>query len=216
MRKRLGATVALAIVAVVVFASPALAHVTIEPSEATAGTFVTLRFNVPNEQPLANTVKFEVKFDTFHSIPEVQVKAKAGWTPQITKTDLGAPLETDHGAVTEAVSQISWSGGTIAPGQFDDFEVLVGPLPAGVDALHFPATQTYSDGSAVQWDEQTFADRPAPQHPVPTLTLNAAGGKKEAKSSSDSSNLIAIAALLVGAAGLGLGFYAWSIIRRWR
>ena len=70
-----------------------------------------------------------------------------------------APLQTDNGQVTEAVSEITWTGGTIAPGQFDDFEVSVGPLPSDVDVLLFPAVQTYSDGTTVSWIQAAIGQK---------------------------------------------------------
>ena len=49
MRKRLGAAVALTIVELVLFASPALAHVTVDPTKAVQGSFAKLTFRVPSE-----------------------------------------------------------------------------------------------------------------------------------------------------------------------
>jgi uncharacterized protein YcnI len=215
MRKRLGGVVALAIGGLVLFAAPALAHVTVDPSQAQPGSFVKLVFRVPNESPQANTVKFDVKFDQNHVIPLVSVKPKAGWTPTVTKSFLKAPLQTQDGQATEAVSEIVWSGGTIAPGQFDEFEVSAGPLPAGTDLLLFPAVQTYSDGTEVSWDQQAFAGQPAPDHPMPELRLTSAN-KAAATTSSSGTSAVAIVALLMGGAGLGVGGWAFREVRRWR
>lgn len=216
MRKRVGGAVALTIVGLVLLAAPALAHVTVDPGEAVKGSFVKLSFRVPNEVEVANTVKFEVNFDTNNPIPLVSVEPKAGWTFLVATAPLGAPLETVHGQVTKAVSEITWSGGVIAPGQFDEFEVLVGPLPGGVDRLLFPAVQTYSDGTEVRWDQQAFAEQPAPEHPMPELELTRAGGKEDATKSTGGTSTLALAAFLIGAAGLGVGGYALVIVRRWR
>ena len=217
MRKRLGATVALAVGVLVLFATPALAHVTIEPPEATVGSFRTLVFSAPNESTAnANMVKFEVRFDVNHPIPLASVLPKTGWTPVVSKADIGTSLETEHGAVQDVVSSIVWSGGSVPPGQFEEFSVLVGPLPAGVDVLLFPAVQTYSDGTEVRWDQQTFEERSKPANPAPVLTLTPPGGKQPTTKSSSGTSLLAVAALLIGGAGLGFGFYTWSVIRRWR
>lgn len=219
MRKRLGATVALAISVLVLSAAPALAHVTVDPSEAPKGSDTKLTFSVPNEMATANTVKFVVTFDENHPIATVAVKPKAGWTPNVSKTQLRVPLQTDNGQVTEAVSKIEWTGGTIAPGQFDEFEISVGPLPSDVDVLLFPSVQTYSDGTEVSWIQQSFTGQPEPDHPAPELKLIAAAGaastKKSTSVSSNTRNL-AIAAFLVGSAGLVVGGWAWWNVRRWR
>jgi uncharacterized protein YcnI len=215
MRNRLGASVAIAIGVLVLTAAPALAHVTVDPSRAVKGTDVKLTFRVPNESDKANTVKFDLKFDVNHPIASVDVKPKPGWTPMVIKSPLKAPLQTDTGQVTEAVSEIVWTGGTIGPGQFDEFEVSVGPLPSDVDLLLFPAVQTYSDGTEVSWIQQSFTGQPEPDHPAPSLALGVAQGTKTASSTSNTKNL-AIAAFVVGLIGIGIGGWALINVRRWR
>jgi periplasmic copper chaperone A len=216
MRKRLGASVALAIGGLVLFAAPALAHVTIDPSTATRGSTTKLVFRVRNEVAVASTVKFAVKFDEHNPIPSVSVKPKTGWTATVTHYSLRAPLQTDDGQVTEAVSQIEWSGGTIAPEQFDEFEVDAGPLPGGIDLLLFPSIQTYSDGTEVDWIQQPFAGQPAPDHPAPLLKLTAAEATASSTTTKGGTSTLAIAALLIGSAGVGIGSWAWYNVRRWR
>ena len=218
MRKRLGATVALAIGVLVLFAAPALAHVTVDPSEAPKGQRHEAHLPRAERDGAANTVKFDVKFDENHPIATVAVKPKAGWTANVIKKPLKAPLQTDNGQVTEAVSEIVWTGGTIAPGQFDEFEVSVGPLPSDVDLLLFPAVQTYSDGTEVSWIQQSFPGQPEPDHPAPQLELSAAAGTEEAavERQLEQHQNLAIAAFLVGSAGLGIGSWAWWNVRRWR
>jgi uncharacterized protein YcnI len=217
MKKRLAAAAALGVAVLLMTAAPALAHVTVDPSSATKGGFTKLSIRVPNEMDAANTVKVDVKFDENHPLASVSVKPKAGWTPQVIKKKLATPLQTDDGQVTEAVSEIVWSGGTIAPGQFDEFEVSVGPLPSDIDVLLFPTIQTYSDGTEVSWIQQAFDGQPEPDHPAPALHLVAAAGSKQ-KSSSSTNNTknLAIAAFVIGSAGLGIGGWAWWNVRRWR
>ncbi|MEY2453731.1 MAG: hypothetical protein QOD92_3305 [Acidimicrobiaceae bacterium] len=217
MKKRLAAAAALGVAVLLMTAAPALAHVTVDPSIATKGGFTKLSIRVPNEMDTANTVKVDVKFDENHPLASVSVKPKAGWTPQVIKKKLATPLQTDDGQVTEAVSEIVWSGGTIAPGQFDEFEVSVGPLPSNIDVLLFPTIQTYSDGTEVSWIQQAFDGQPEPDHPAPALHLVAAAGSKQ-KSSSSTNNTknLAIAAFVIGSAGLGIGGWAWWNVRRWR
>src|SRR3954469_4389073 len=195
MRKRLGAAAALAITVVVLAATPALAHVNVDPDSAPKGGFVKLTFRVPNEEDSADTVKVDLKFDDNHPIASVAVKPKAGWTVDVRKTTLKAPLQTADGQVTQAVSEITWSGGKIAPGQFDEFEVSVGPLPADADVLLFPTVQTYSDGSEVSWVQQAFEGQPEPDHPAPQVKLTSAtgsSGKNKSSSTSSSTKTLAI------------------------
>jgi len=217
MKKRLGATIAIAVGVLVLCGAPAFAHITVDPSQAAKGGEVKLTFRVPNENATASTVKFDVKFDENHPLATVDVKPKAGWTPQVITTPLKAPLQTDDGQVTEAVSEIIWTGGTIGPGQFDEFEVTAGPLPTSVDVLLFPAIQTYSDGTQVSWIQQTFEGQPEPDHPAPELKLfSLTSSKKSSSSSTNNTKTLAIAAFVVGLAGVGIGGWAWINVRRWR
>ena len=93
-----------------------------------------------------------------------------------TKTKLAAPVQTDDGQVTEAVSQVVWTaapGAGIGPDQYQDFAVSVGPIPT-VSTLTFKAVQTYSDGQVVRWIEQSAPGTPEPDHPAPVVTVTAA------------------------------------------
>ncbi|MCU1485655.1 MAG: uncharacterized protein JWN67_2401, partial [Actinomycetia bacterium] len=101
-----------AVVLVLVTAAPAAAHVSVQPSEATQGGYAKLAFRVPNEEDSANTVKLEVQLPADAKFQSVSTKPLPGWT--VTKTD----------------TTITWAGGTIAPGEFQEFEISVGPLPA--------------------------------------------------------------------------------------
>lgn len=233
MRSRVGATIAIAVGAVVLLAAPAFAHITVDPGQATKGGSTKLTFRVPNEEDAANTVEFDVSFDQAHPIATVDVEPKPGWTVKVDKKPLATPLQTDDGQVTEAVSEISWTGGTIAPGQFDEFAVSIGPLPSDTDHLAFPAVQTYSDGTQVSWIQQTIAGQPEPDRPAPSLTLvdapgestsstagapstasNTASSSSSVSSKPSDSNGLAIAALLVGCVGVGLGGWAAWKARR--
>ncbi|MEY2447772.1 MAG: hypothetical protein QOH79_1248 [Acidimicrobiaceae bacterium] len=219
MKKRLAAAAALATGLFMLSATPAFAHVSVDPSDATKGSSTKLTFRVPNETA-ANTVKFDVRFDENHPIASVSVKPKTGWTPNVIKKPLKAPMQTEQGQVTEAVSEIVWSGGTIAPGQFDEFEISVGQLPSDVDVLLFPSVQTYSDGAEVSWNQQTFAGQPEPDHPAPQVNLTAAtavaAAKKSGNNAAANTKNLAIAAFALALVGIGIGGWAWFNVRRWR
>ena len=157
--------------AVLLAAVPAGAHVTIKPDVAKKGSFSVFSFSVPNESGTASTVKVEVTFPTDHPIPVVSVQPIPGWTWSAQKTTLAKPAKTDDGTITEAVSTITWSGGTIAPGEFQLFTISAGPLPTNTKSLTFKAVQTYSNGDVVRWIEETPKGGPEPEHPAPVLKL---------------------------------------------
>jgi uncharacterized protein YcnI len=152
---------------------PALAHITVNPSQAQQGGFTALVFRVPNERDDASTVSLAVQFPTEHPIPFVSVKPHPGWIYKISRTELPTPVEAEGAQITEAVSAITWTaakGSAIKPGEFDEFAVSVGPLP-DAPMLLFPAVQTYSDGEVVRWIEPPSASGEEPELPAPALAL---------------------------------------------
>ena len=149
--------------ALVLPATSASAHVTVNPREATQGGYAKLAFRVPNERDSASTTKLEVNFPTDHPFASVSVRPQAGWTYTVEKIKLATPIKSDDDEITEAVSKITWTGGAIKPHEFNEFEVSVGPLPSDVDSITFKALQTYDNGEIVRWiEEGADPDKPAP------------------------------------------------------
>jgi uncharacterized protein YcnI len=160
--------------ALLLTATSALAHVTVNPPQATQGSYAKLAFRVPNERDGVNTTKVEVNFPVDHPIASVSVRPHPGWTYTVDRTKLTTPIKSDDGEISEAVTKITWTGGAIKPGEFDEFEVSVGPLPDDVDSLTFKALQTYSDGQIVRWIDEAAPGAAEPDHPAPVLTLTKA------------------------------------------
>src|SRR4051794_8669459 len=211
--------------ALVLVPAAAWAHVTISPGEAPkGGTDQEITLRVPNEDDTASTVKIEVKMPSDPPVLGVQIEDKPGWTTLWKTSKLAHPVTTDDGTITEAVSEIIWSKGNVAPGGYGDFRFLVGQLPDQGTQVVFKVIQTYSDGREVSWiDDPSPAGQPEPEHPAPVLTLVGAGGSTTAapapdsgpnaptptataaaasKDDVDSAKTIALAGLAVGAIGL--------------
>ncbi|MBM9506022.1 YcnI family protein [Streptomyces sp. KK5PA1] len=174
LRRRAVTVAALAGSAVVLAAVPAFAHVTVQPNTAPKGSYSTVNFKVPDEEDHAKTVRIEVNLPADHPIASVSLQPVPGWTAQVTTVKLATPLKTDDGTVSEAVSKITWSGGKIQPGQFQQFPVSFGPLPDNTDTLTFKTLQTYDNGDIVRWIDIPQAGQPEPDHPAPALTLTVA------------------------------------------
>ena len=165
----------LGICLVILVAGAAAAHVSIDPESAPKGSTSKFSFQVPNEKDNASTVGLEVTFPADHPIASVSVLQKAGWTFAVEKQTLPKPIKSPFGGeVSEVVSKITWTGGEIQPGAFDLFTVRAGPLPKNVSQLEFNASQTYSDGEVVQWNEATVKGGAEPEHPAPVLKLTKA------------------------------------------
>ena len=152
--------------ALVLPAASAFAHVTVNPREAAGGGYAKLAFRVPNERDDAGTTKLEVNFPAEHPFASVSVRPKDGWTYTLEETTLATPVKIHDDEISKAASKITWTGGTVNPGEFEEFEVSVGPLPDDVDSLTFKALQTYSSGEVVRWIEEAApggeVERPAP------------------------------------------------------
>jgi uncharacterized protein YcnI len=228
--KRAAIVAAVSLIAVLALAGPAFAHVVITPSSAPAGSAAELTFRVPNEETKAATVELQVKIPTDHPIAQLLVKPVPGWTASVTTVTLAKPITTDDGTFDSAVSEVTWTGGKILAGQFQDFSVSADPLPSGISQLAFKAVQTYSNGDVVRWIDLTQPGEPAPEHPAPTLTLttgstgttgDAAGGTMDMSGTSGSGDGDVTVAILLGAGGFAIGLVglvaglsAWQTSRR--
>jgi uncharacterized protein YcnI len=209
---------------IVAMASPAFAHVTVDPSTAPQGAEVTLGFRVPNEMANAGTVRVQVFFPSNHPVLGVDPQSVPGWHDTIHTASLDPPVRTDDGLLTEYVSEVDWAGGPIQPGHFQNFYVLAQSLPSGTNEVVFKALQTYSNGTVVRWIDPVSSANPDPPNPAPILRLTApvndsaaVGSASGPSSGSDSTALtIGVVGLVVGAFGLGLATWALLEARRAR
>jgi uncharacterized protein YcnI len=186
MRRRSLSLIAVsAAAAVLASASTASAHVTVNPNNATQGGFAKLTFRVPTERDVATT-KLEVAFPADQPLAFFNVKPHAGWSYKVTKAKLATPITVFGEKLTEAVSRVTWTAegaaNAIKPGEFDEFDVSVGPLPTAPQMV-FKALQTYADGQVVRWIEPRAAGAADPEHPAPVLTLTAAAPADSASAS---------------------------------
>lgn len=229
-RRRAALVGAGAAIAVVGLATAASAHVTVNPGTAEQGGFTKVSFRVPNERDDAGTTKVQVDLPADHPIAFVSVRPVPGWDVKVDKTKLKTPVKSEGGELTKAVSRITWSGGKIEAGQFQEFDVSLGPLPTGVDRVLFKAEQTYSGGEVVKWDQDPGNGPNEPEHPAPVLKLTpkgaaepAAAGAPSVKASpaaaaeSDSSDgtarTLGGVGIAVGVVGLAVGGYGLSRAR---
>jgi uncharacterized protein YcnI len=172
-----GALCAVALLALPGFAS---AHVTANPGTAQQGGYTKVSFRVPNERDTASTTQLEINFPTDHPILSVETRAVPGWASTTQKTKLDKPIKTDDGEISEVVSKITWTGGKVPPGSFEEFDVSMGPLPADTDELVFKALQTYDNGEVVRWIDMAPEGAPEPEHPAPVVKLIPANANQAA------------------------------------
>jgi periplasmic copper chaperone A len=213
-----------AVVATLVLAPAAAAHVTLQPEQAPAGGFTRLDVRVPNERDNAGTTKVVVQMPP--GFLSVSYEPVPGWDVELTMRQLDEPVEQFGEQVTEEVGRITFTGdgetGVIRPGEFQDFGLSL-QVPEGRPGtmLTFKALQTYSNGEVVRWIGPPDSEEPAPQVELtpaeeeeaaaPTAQEPAAPAATE---EDDDGNGLAIAALIVGALGLATGVAALFLSRR--
>ncbi|MBV1856704.1 YcnI family protein [Catellatospora tritici] len=188
--------------AVLLHGSPSAAHVTVTPSTATAGGYGTFSFKVPNERPTASTTRLEVVFPADHPVTGVSVRPMPGWTITVNRQP-GATATPTGGepAAAQPVTSIIWQDSAIGPGEFQTFDISVGPLPKSTTTLMFKALQTYSDGEVVRWiDPPAAAGAPRPEHPAPAVTVATSAGPAAAVADP--------VGRVLGWTGVGLGLLA--------
>jgi uncharacterized protein YcnI len=132
-------------------ASAASAHVTMNPEKAPADSFTRFALRVPTEEDVP-TAKVSVQLPA--GLDEVTFQPKPPWK------------RTQSGRV------VTWSGGQIGVGEFDEFGLSMHLPNTPGKVLVFPATQTYANGKVVHWIGALTSDEPAPH-----VTLQAAESK---------------------------------------
>ncbi|WP_411103698.1 YcnI family protein [Streptomyces sp. cmx-4-9] len=171
------AAAALAAGSVLLLSGTAFAHVSVQPvGEATQGGYATINFKVPNERDNASTTQLEVNFPIDQPLTSVMPQDIPGWTVNVEKTKLDKPLTVHGKQINEAVTKVTWSGGKIESGKFQQFPLSVGKLPENADRMVIKAVQTYDNGEVVRWIEEGKEGAAEPQNPAPVLKLTAAKG----------------------------------------
>lgn len=168
-----------AVVATLAFAVPASAHVKVSGTDAVPAGSGVLTFRVPTESATASTTGLLITFPANTPFTSVDTQPKAGWTAKVEKKPLPDPVPGEDGSmITQYVSQVEFTAtspaSAIPPGQFDMFNLSVGPFPRA-PSVSFGALQTYSDGTTVNWDEQSADGTTEPAHPAPVLRLSPDG-----------------------------------------
>lgn len=157
-------------------AAAASAHVHVDPDDPAAGGYTHLTFNVPNESATAKTNKLEVTLPADTPFNSVSVKPVEGWTAQVITAELPKPVTVDGATVTKAPVSVVWTADSahqIGPNEYQSFSISVGVLPDAGTTVTMPATQGYTDGTVVKWDQKTVEGQEEPEHPAPSFVTTA-------------------------------------------
>lgn len=163
----------------VVFAAAALAllaqtgaaaHVTLAEPEAAPNAYYVGAFRVSHGCGDSPTVAFRVELPEGVSMARPQ--PKPGWTVEIEREALPAPVRSEHGEISERVSAVTWRG-QLPADQFDEFALLM-RLPNRAGPLYFRAMQTCESGGRA-WADVAAAGQSSRDllNPAPVLTIRA-------------------------------------------
>ena len=143
----------------------ALAHVTVDPGQADAGSYALITVTVPNESETEKTNRVELTLPTDTPFTSVRFVPVPGWDAELVRSELPEPVMVGESEITEAVTSIVWTaqaGAEIGDGELLLLPISLGPVP-DVGSIVLAADQTYTDGTVVSWSETgENAEKPAP------------------------------------------------------
>lgn len=142
------------IAAALVPAGAARAHVSVQPVEATAGTYQVLRFGLGHgcDGKPSRALRIEIP----QGVSTARPQPKPGWKLEVARRADGTP------------TAITWTG-NLAADEFDEF-VMLTRLPPTAGPLPFPATQS-CEGAEARWVEVAPPGAPRPVRPAPVVNL---------------------------------------------
>ncbi|MCU1544679.1 MAG: hypothetical protein JWM50_2544 [Microbacteriaceae bacterium] len=198
----------------------ASAHVTIDPGQATAGSYAVVTVRVPNESETASTNRVELTLPTDTPFSSVRYVPVAGWSAELVRETLPEPVTVGDTTLTEAVTSVVWTadaGSEIGRDELQLFPLSLGPVP-DTGSVVLATAQGYTDGSVVDWDEtDDAAEHPAPvlyiddappanHHGAAAVTLEAQPAQATPATAADDvlARVLGIGGLVVGAVGVVL------------
>jgi periplasmic copper chaperone A len=159
-------------IATFAFPKQTVAHVTLEPKSASAGSYSKLVFRVPHGCEGSPTTEITVKLPA--GILSVKPQIHPGWKISTKKIKLEKPAELHGKPITETISEVAWSGGRIPDEFMDEFGMSVKLPEKSEGKLVFPVIQKCAKGSA-NWEEVTTSEHAGhTKFPAPFLILNSA------------------------------------------
>ena len=134
------------VIAALLFATPAYAHVTLEGRQAAIGTWYKAVFAVPHGCAGSATTKIRVQIPD--GVIDVKPMPKPGWNVEVVKGKYAAPYDFHGGKISEGAKEVVWSGGKLLDDNYDEFVIstfLTGALKPNT-TLYFPTVQECEQG----------------------------------------------------------------------
>ena len=154
----------------IVVTSSAYAHVVFAEPEAAPNSYYAGFLRVSHGCGASPTRSVRIEIPAGVNIARPQ--PKSGWTLEIERAPLDAPIASEGGPITERVTAIIWRG-ELPADQFEQFGIMM-RLPDQSGPLFFPVIQTCADGEQ-RWEQIPAAGAAwhSVPRPAPVLTLQA-------------------------------------------
>jgi uncharacterized protein YcnI len=134
------------VIAALLFATPAYAHVTLEGRQAAIATWYKAVFAVPHGCAGSATTKIRVQIPD--GVIDVKPMPKPGWNVEVVKGKYAAPYDFHGGKISEGAKEVVWSGGKLLDDNYDEFVIstyLTATLKPDT-VLYFPTVQECEQG----------------------------------------------------------------------
>ena len=232
-RNKRAVVVSIIVIALLAISVPAMAHIGTSPGEVAAGESSSIAFRVGHGCDDSPTVSVVMEIPA--GVTSVVPKAKPGWTVETEEGALPEPVEVDGETISEGVVRVSWTGGSLDPHQYDEFEIRAQMPDTEGETIYFPVVQTCEEGEHA-WIQIPEEGGPEPESPTPGVTLVASTGSDDHGSSEteetvpadesadaeapadetspEGSNVLSWAGLILGGLGAVLGGAAFATSRR--
>ena len=226
----------MAVGALVLLAAPAGAHVSPDTEEVAAGGRATVGF--ATSHGCEGSPTDEMAFEVPEQIVSVNPVVHPGWDIAIEMEELAEPVEAAHGdPITERAKTVTFTakpGNELTDGLRDSFGISFQvPEDAEGEALFFKVVQRCVEGEN-PWIEEYTGEGEEPEQPSPVVMVGPAEDEgtedaavepvdvEAAASTSDDSddsddggsNGLAVAGIVLGAAGLATGGAALAKSRK--
>lgn len=132
------------------FAAPGVhAHIVLEQKSATAGSYHKATFMVGHGCDGSPTTGIDIEMPEPMAV--VKPMPKPGWQLATQTAPLATPMSLHGRPITEAVSRVTWRGGPLPDGHYDEFVLLL-QLPKRTGPLYFKVAQSCESGRS-DWVE---------------------------------------------------------------
>ena len=159
----------------------ASAHVTLENGEAVTGSYYKATFTVPHGCDGAPTTRVRVQIPD--GVTSIKPQPRSGWKLAVVKEKLATPLDNGHGGrITEAIREVSWTGGPLPDEQFEEFKIQMKLPDTPNTTVYFPVVQECRSERGKADGINRWIEIPAAGQSSHSLKLPAPGLKLKPKS----------------------------------